>query len=156
MIGPRPCAYARSYVDPVFCSQSYDISISTSARRTNLSCAFIYAYAYVDPVFTCLHICLCLCLCLCASETVYVFGPLLATVVNRPFWFDFPKLPLPVSDCALNLLILGTRSLKVWLCWHHSKREGGVLGLIFAGYVLQASQSPYPIIVYSVTTYSKL
>ena len=27
---------------------------------------------------------------------------------------------------------------------------GGVLGLIFAGYVLLASQNPYPIIVYYV------
>ena len=65
MIGPRPCAYACAYVDPVFTGQSYDISISVSTRRTNLSsCA--YAYAYVDPVFTCLH--MCLSLCLCASE----------------------------------------------------------------------------------------
>ena len=65
MIGPRPCAYACAYVDPVFTSQSYDIiiSISTSIRRTNLSaflllmlmltqfslaytCACAYAYAY--------------------------------------------------------------------------------------------------------------
>ena len=30
---------------------------------------------------------------------------------------------------------------------------GGVLGLIFAGYVPLASQSPYPIIVYSVAMY---
>ena len=30
---------------------------------------------------------------------------------------------------------------------------GGVLGLIFAGYVLLASQSPYPITVYSVANY---
>ena len=30
---------------------------------------------------------------------------------------------------------------------------GGVLGLIFAGYVPLASQSPYPIIVYSVAVY---
>ena len=37
MIGPRPCAYACAYVDPVFTSQSYDISISTGTRRTNLS-----------------------------------------------------------------------------------------------------------------------
>ena len=29
----------------------------------------------------------------------------------------------------------------------------GVLGLIFAGYVLLASQSPYPITVYSVANY---
>ena len=64
MIGPRPCGYACAYVDPVFTSQSHDISISTSTRRTNLSvflvlmlmstqfsraytCACAYAYAYV-------------------------------------------------------------------------------------------------------------
>ena len=63
--GPRPCAYACVYVDPVFTNQSYDlsISISISTRRTNLSvflvlmlmstqfslvstCACAYAYAY--------------------------------------------------------------------------------------------------------------
>ena len=76
-----------------------------------------------------------------------MFGLLLATVVNRPLWFDFPRLPLPLSDYALNLLILGARLLKVWLCWHHSKPDGEVLGLSFAGYVPQESQSPYPIIV---------
>ena len=32
-------------------------------------------------------------------------------------------------------------------------RGGGVLGSIFAGYVLLASQGPYPIIVYSVANY---
>ena len=37
MIGPRSCAYARACVDPVFTSQSYDIGIRTSTRRTNLS-----------------------------------------------------------------------------------------------------------------------
>ena len=63
MNGPRPCASACAYVDPVFTSQSYDISISTSVRRKNLSaflplmlmltqfslaytCACAYAYAY--------------------------------------------------------------------------------------------------------------
>ena len=30
---------------------------------------------------------------------------------------------------------------------------GGLLGLIFAGYVPLASQSPYPVIVYSVANY---
>ena len=30
---------------------------------------------------------------------------------------------------------------------------GGVLGLMFAGYVLLASQSPYPIIVYFFANY---
>ena len=54
------------YVDPVFTSQSYDISITTNTRRTN----FTMSVFLVDPVFTCLHMCLCLCLwlCLCASE----------------------------------------------------------------------------------------
>ena len=57
MIGPQPCAYARVYRNPVFTSQSYDIIISTSTRRTNLSvflvlmlgyrCASACAYALV-------------------------------------------------------------------------------------------------------------
>jgi len=56
MIGPRPYANACSFVDLVFTGQSYDISVSTSTRRTNLSVFLVrYAYAYVDPVFTCLH-----------------------------------------------------------------------------------------------------
>ena len=33
----RTCAYGRPYVDPAFTSQSYDIIISISTRRTNLS-----------------------------------------------------------------------------------------------------------------------
>ena len=45
------------YVDPVFTSQSYDISISTNTRRTN----FTMSVFLVDPVFTWLHMCLCLC-----------------------------------------------------------------------------------------------
>ena len=61
--GPRPCAYACVYVDPVFTNQSYDLSMRISTRRTNLSvflvlmlmspqfslvstCACAYAYAY--------------------------------------------------------------------------------------------------------------
>ena len=31
------CAYACAYFDPVFIGQSYEISISTTTRRTNLS-----------------------------------------------------------------------------------------------------------------------
>ena len=63
------CAYACAYVDPVFISQSYDISISTSTRRTNLS---------VFPMW------LCLCLCrpsfhllisyTCACAYVYAYA----------------------------------------------------------------------------------
>jgi len=72
MIGPRPCASA--YADPVFTSQSYDISISARTRRTKLSVFLVLMLklmcSCVDPVFTCLHTCLCLCLrlCLCASK----------------------------------------------------------------------------------------
>ena len=39
-----------------------------------------------------------------------------------------------------------------WNQWMRGK-PGGVLGLTFAGYVPLASQSPYPIIVYSVANY---
>ena len=48
------------------------------------------------------------------------------------------------------------------LCYAHRILEsaraniaggGGVLELIFAGYVPLASQSPYPVVVYSVATY---
>ena len=42
--GPRPCAYACAYVDPVFTCQSYDMGIST--RRTNFVVRFTCAYAY--------------------------------------------------------------------------------------------------------------
>ena len=56
--GPLPCAYAYAYVDPVFTSQSYDISIITSTRTnlfvytvlmlmsTQSSLAYTSAYAY--------------------------------------------------------------------------------------------------------------
>ena len=42
--GPRPCAYACAYVDPVFTCQSCDMGIST--RRTNFVVRFSCAYAY--------------------------------------------------------------------------------------------------------------
>ena len=70
MIGPRPCAYACAYVDPVFTNQSYQINISTSTRRTNLYvflvlmlmsthfslayvCACAHAYALVKTRLYC-------------------------------------------------------------------------------------------------------
>ena len=67
MIGPRPCAYACAYVDPVFTSQSYDISVSTSTRRTNLSVFLVLTLMLMLTQFS-LAIHMCLCLCLCASE----------------------------------------------------------------------------------------
>ena len=39
-----------------------------------------------------------------------------------------------------------------YVCETPGEGRGGVLGLIFAGYVPLASQNPYPIIVYSVAT----
>ena len=59
---------------PSFTSQSYDISISTNNELVRFSCA--YAYAYVDPVFTCLHICLSLCLCASENQALALTSPL--------------------------------------------------------------------------------
>ena len=42
------------------------------------------------------------------------------------------------------------RNSQTFLCDQHPLGGGGLLGLIFAGYVLLASQNPYPTIVYSV------
>ena len=69
MISPWPCAYACAYVDPVFTSQSYDISVSTSTRRTNLSVfpVLMLMLMLMSTQFS-LAIHMCLCLCLCASE----------------------------------------------------------------------------------------
>ena len=55
MIGSRPRDYACAYVDPVFTSQSYDISISTSIRRTNLSVflMLIFTSTQFSLAFTC-------------------------------------------------------------------------------------------------------
>ena len=47
MTGPRPCAYAWAYADPVFTSQSHDISISLA--REERTCPFF------------LSLCFCLC-----------------------------------------------------------------------------------------------
>ena len=41
----------------------------------------------------------------------------------------------------------------MWKAGNVSGMVGGVLGLIFAWYVLLASESPYPILVYSVANY---
>ena len=38
-------------------------------------------------------------------------------------------------------------------CYKSGALPGEVLGLVFAGYMLLASQSPYPIIVYSLAGY---
>ena len=70
MIGPWPCSYACAYVDPIFTSQSYDISISTSTstRWTNLSIFLVLMSTQFSLAYTHVLGCLCLCLCLCASE----------------------------------------------------------------------------------------
>ena len=67
-IGPRPCTYACAYVDPVFTCQSYDISISTSTRWTNLSIFLVLMSTQFSLANTHVLGCLCLRLCLCASE----------------------------------------------------------------------------------------
>ena len=50
----------------------------------------------------------------------------------------------PLSEATLFLSLHGANA---------PPRGGGVRGLIFAGYVPLASQSLYPIIVYSVASY---
>ena len=61
MIGQRPCAYASAYLDAVFTSQGYDISISTRRKflsvflvlmlmPTQFSLAYTCACAYAHEV----------------------------------------------------------------------------------------------------------
>ena len=58
MIDPRPCAYdAFAYVDPVFTSQSYDIIISTSTRRKNLSVFLVVMLMLLSTKFSLPYTC---------------------------------------------------------------------------------------------------
>ena len=56
-IGPRPCAYACAYVDPVFTCQSYDISANT--RRTNLSIFLVLMLRLMSTQFSLAYTCAC-------------------------------------------------------------------------------------------------
>ena len=62
MIGPWPCAY----VDPVFTSQSCDVSISTSTRSTNLSVFLVLMLRLMSTQFSLAYT------CECASAYAYV------------------------------------------------------------------------------------
>ena len=62
------CAYACAYVDPVFISQSYDISISTTTRRTNLRPFFLW-----------------LCLCLCRPSFRLLINVLVLMLMSTQF-----------------------------------------------------------------------
>ena len=53
-----------------------------------------------------------------------------------------------MNSCLMNYVLFAPRERK-----RRAGGGGGLRGLIFAGYVLLASQSPYPIIVYSVANY---
>ena len=59
IFSPRPCAYACAYVDPVFTSQSYDISISISTRRTNLSVFLVLMLMLMSTQFSLAYTCAC-------------------------------------------------------------------------------------------------
>ena len=59
MIGPWPCAYASAYVDPVFTSQSHDISISISIRKTNLSVFLVLMLMLMRTRFSLAYTCAC-------------------------------------------------------------------------------------------------
>ena len=53
MIGPWPCAY----VDPVFTSQSCDVSISTSTRSTKLSVFLVLMLRLMSTQFSLAYTC---------------------------------------------------------------------------------------------------
>ena len=59
MIGPRPCDYACASVDPVFTSPSYDIRISTTTRRTNLSVFPVLILMPMSTQFSFAYTCAC-------------------------------------------------------------------------------------------------
>ena len=59
MIGPRRCAYACAYVAPVFTSESYDISITISTRRTNLSVLLVPILILMSTQFSLAYTCAC-------------------------------------------------------------------------------------------------
>ena len=59
MIGPRPCVYACAYVAPVFTSESYDISITISTRRTNLSVLLVLILMLMSTQFSRAYTCAC-------------------------------------------------------------------------------------------------
>ena len=75
MIGPWPCTYACAYINPVFTSQSYDISISTSTRRTNVPVFFVLMLMLMSTQFSLAYTCACACACVCACAYVYVYAP---------------------------------------------------------------------------------
>ena len=57
MIGPQPCAHACAYVDPVFTSGSYNISMST--RRINLSIFLMLMFMLMSTQFSLAYTCAC-------------------------------------------------------------------------------------------------
>ena len=67
MIGPCSCSYACAYIDPVFTGQSYDISISTSTRWTNLSIFLVLMLMLMSTQFSLAYTHVLGCLW-CASE----------------------------------------------------------------------------------------
>ena len=63
MMGPLPCAYAIAYVDPVFASQSSEISINMSTRRTNLSVFLVLMLMLMPTQFSLAYTWDCACAC---------------------------------------------------------------------------------------------
>ena len=53
------CAYVCAYVDPVFISQSYDISKSTTTRRTNLFVFLVVVLMLMSTQFSLAYPCAC-------------------------------------------------------------------------------------------------
>ena len=59
MIGPRPCAYACAYVNPVFTSQSYDLSIKHKNKKNNLVRFLVLMLMLMSTQFSLAYTCAC-------------------------------------------------------------------------------------------------
>ena len=106
MIGPWPCAYAIAYVDPVFASQSYEISISMSTRRTNL-CVFLVLMLMLMPTqFSLAYTCACACACACAYAYAYALAK---TRLNQHTFYGVVYKEAPVKMSTLFRFQVYTR-----------------------------------------------
>ena len=59
MIGPQPCAHACDYVDPVFTSGSYDISMSTRRISLSIFLMLMFMFLLMSTQFSLAYTCAC-------------------------------------------------------------------------------------------------
>ena len=85
---------------------------------------------------------------------IFVFRPTLKTVIFLPFQAGNIRVKILRLERVIGQLLFSNVILDAaWVKKPDNTCPGGLLVSIFAGYVPLASQSPYPIIVYSVANY---